>query len=214
MIAAPRLSLSFGVFQAVSTEYHPVWISGKAARKERIFNNYLGATKDPLGLFGEYNYRMLPPADSNDTPSRSEIYGLATIAGHASTRRDLRLKAIRALARIPDQNAMRVLGEMALWEEDAELRAEAIQSLEATFGDDLPAVLEGIRQELTGNWVESSTDEAEVEEQPRDEFDVNPQAGKPQLFQAHHEEGTPLWLLWAIIGVAVLGSLVYFFWLR
>ena len=34
---------------------------------------------------------------------------------------------------------------MALWEEDAELLAEAIQSLEATFGDDLPAVLKRIR---------------------------------------------------------------------
>ena len=88
---------------------------------------------------------MLSPGDSHNPPGRSEIYGLATIAGHASTRRDLRLKAIRALARIPDQNAMRVLGEMALWEEDAELRAEAIQSLEATFGDDLPAVLKRIR---------------------------------------------------------------------
>jgi len=52
---------------------------------------------------------MLSPGDSHNPPGRSEIYGLATIAGHASTRRDLRLKAIRALARIPDQNAIRVL---------------------------------------------------------------------------------------------------------
>ena len=73
---------------------------------------------------------MSPADEPADIPSRAEIYGLATLAGHASTRRDLRIKAMRALARIPDQNAIRVLGEMALFEEDTELRTEAFRSLE------------------------------------------------------------------------------------
>jgi len=160
---------------------------------------------------------MLPPSESRDPMSRSEIYGLATIAGHANTPRALRIKAIRALARIPDQNAIRVLGEMALWEEDEELRSEAYQSLDATFGDDLPEVLESIRQELTGGYVEGSTEDEEADElEPQAEtgYDGRPQMDYSMQSPTTRVEGTPLWLLWVIISVLVLGGLVYFFLMR
>lgn len=159
---------------------------------------------------------MLPPSESPDPASRSDIYGLATIAGHAATRRDLRIKAIRALARIPDQNAIRVLGEMALWEQDEELRTEAYRSLEATFGDDLPEVLESIRQELTGNWVDSNSDEDEVEEETQEvsEYQVTRQPEFQSANQSPRVEGTPLGLLWVILGLAALGGLVYFMFFR
>ena len=157
---------------------------------------------------------MLPGDESADIPSRAEIYGLATLAGHAGTRRDLRIKAMRALARIPDQNAIRVLGEMALFEEDAELRAEAVHSLEETFGEDLPKVLEGIRQELTGNWGQSSPDEEEGEEEPARLELPQSVIAPSSAYQSPREEGTPLWLLWAVIGLVVLGGLIYLFLLR
>lgn len=161
---------------------------------------------------------MLPSAESHDPASRSEIYGLATIAGHATTRRDLRIKAIRALARIPDQNAIRVLGEMALWEQDEELRIEAYRSLEATFGDDLPEVLESIRQELTGNWVESNPDEDEDEEeeetQTASEYQGERQSEYQTISQTTREEGAPLGLLWVVLGLVVLGGLMYFMLFR
>jgi len=156
---------------------------------------------------------MLPPTESSDPASRSEIYGLATLAGHANTRRDLRIKAIRALARIPDQNAIRVLGEMALWEQDEELRGEAYRSLEATFGDDMPEVLESIRQELTGNWTESDLDEddEDVEEtQPAAGYEEIPQMNYSTQSPTTKVEGTPLGLLWVILGLLVLGGLAYF----
>jgi HEAT repeat protein len=161
---------------------------------------------------------MLPPNESHDSIDRSEIYGLATIAGHANTRRDLRIKAIRALARIPDQNAIRVLGEMALWERDEELRSEAYRSLGETFGDDLPEVLESIRQELTGGWVESTSEAdketRETESQMTPGFEANPRLNYARRNQSAQVEGTPLWLLWVLIGLVVLGGLVYFLLLR
>ena len=161
---------------------------------------------------------MLPPSESHDSIDRSEIYGLATIAGHANTRRDLRIKAIRALARIPDQNAIRVLGEMALWEQDEELRSEAYRSLEQTFGDDLPEVLESIRQELTGGWGKSTSEvedgTGEVEPQGATGFEENPQLKYAGRNSSAQVEGTPLWLLWVLIGLVVVGGLVYFFLLR
>lgn len=153
---------------------------------------------------------MLPPDDPRDFPSRAEIFGLATLAGHASTRRDLRIKAIRALARIPEQNAIHVLGEMALWEEDEELRSEAYRSLEATFGDDLPEVLEGIRRELTGDWGQGSSDdedEGEEEAPAQSAFEATPGGMGSGSAQGPREEGTPLWLLWAILGAAILVGL-------
>ena len=161
---------------------------------------------------------MLPPDESHDSMSRSEIYGLATIAGHANTPRSLRIKAIRALARIPDQNAIRVLGEMALWEDDEELRGEAYRSLEATFGDDLPEVLESIRQELTGGYLEESAEEEEEAEEPEPPaatgFEANPQMDYSMQSPATKVEGAPLGLLWVIIGLVVLGGLAYFFLTR
>jgi len=187
----------------------------------RVFSKLTGAAEVEYRntvRIGRYNNRMLPPSESRDPMSRSEIYGLATIAGHANTPRALRIKAIRALARIPDQNAIRVLGEMALWEEDEGLRSEAYRSLEATFGNDLPEVLESIRQELTGGYMEGSADDEEEADEPE------PQAatgfeGKPQMEYSKQNpttkvEGTPLWLLWVIISVVVLGGLVYFFLTR
>ena len=153
---------------------------------------------------------MLPPDDPRDFPSRAEIFGLATLAGHASTRRDLRIKAIRALARIPDQNAIRVLGEMALWEEDEELRSEAYRSLEATFGNDLPEVLEGIRRELTGDWGQGSSDdedEGEEEAPAQSAFEATPGGMGNGSAQGPREEGTPLWLLWAVLGAVILVGL-------
>lgn len=160
---------------------------------------------------------MLPTDDSHGSIDRSEIYGLATIAGHATTRRDLRIKAIRALARIPDQNAIRVLGEMALWEQDEELRTEAYRSLEATFGDDLPDVLESIRQELTGDWVESNPDEDDEEEEEShaiSEYPVERQPEYQSYSQTTREEGTPLGVLWVVLGVLIIGGLMYFLFLR
>ncbi|HWR64809.1 MAG TPA: HEAT repeat domain-containing protein [Bellilinea sp.] len=160
---------------------------------------------------------MLPPTESHDPASRSEIYGLATIAGHATTPRDLRIKAIRALARIPDQNAIRVLGEMALWEQDEELRNEANRSLEATFGDDLPEVLESIRQELTGNWVESNPDEDDDEDeetQNASEYQIVRQPEYQTSNQTPRVEGTPLGLLWVVLGLVILGGVLYFMFFR
>jgi len=158
---------------------------------------------------------MLPPDESRDFPSRAEIFGLATLAGHASTRRDLRIKAIRALARIPDQNAIRVLGEMALWEDDEELRAEAYRSLEATFGNDLPGVLEGIRRELTGDrWQgisDDDEDEGGVEAAAQNLYETTPGAMGSGRAQGPREEGAPLWLLWAILGAVILAGLAIVF---
>ncbi len=157
---------------------------------------------------------MIPEDDAPQNPEHSMIYGLATLAGHAGTRRDIRIKAIRALARIPDQNAVRVLGEMALWEPDEELRAEVMRSLEATFGDDLPDVLEGIRQELTGEWAPNQAEsEQEANEEEIDPgFEIEPQA-TPSLVPANPQtqpvEGAPLWLLWGIFAVLILGGAVY-----
>jgi len=155
---------------------------------------------------------MTPEDEAPQNPEHSMVYGLATLAGHAGTRRDIRIKAIRALARIPDQNAVRVLGEMALWEPDEELRAEVMRSLEATFGDDLPDVLEGIRQELTGEWAPN---QAEIEEEA-DEEDFDPSLELqplPNLIpsdpQTQRVEEAPLWLLWGIIAALILGGVIY-----
>lgn len=154
----------------------------------------------------------------HDSPSRAEIYGLATLAGHAGTRRDLRVKAIRALARIPDQNAIHVLAEMALWEEDEELRLEAYHALETTFGDDLPEVLEGIRRELTGDWGETRPDgegDAEEEEvQSSGGWNRVPREGTYQPDPVTSEVGAPLWLLWVVVGIVVIGGIVILMWMR
>jgi len=155
---------------------------------------------------------MFPPEDSHDGPSRAEIFGLATIAGHAGTNRLLRLKAIRALARIPDQNAIRVLGEMALWENDTELREEARRSLEVTFGDDLPEVLEGIRQELTGAWGPNKPeagDELPAAMPQQNDFESEAQVRPQPGVQGQQVEGTPLWLLWVFLGLILIGGLLY-----
>lgn len=152
---------------------------------------------------------MFDADETQNPPRREEIFGLATLAGHAGTRRDLRIKAIRALARIHDQNAIRVLGEMALWEEDEELRTEVTRSLEATFGDDLPEVLEGIRRELTGIWVaggDDEEDEEEAEPPASGGYDSVPREWQPSLNQPSREEGTPLWLLWVVVGIVVVGG--------
>lgn len=157
---------------------------------------------------------MFDAEETKNPPRREEIFGLATLAGHAGTRRDLRIKAIRALARIHDQNAIRVLGEMALWEEDEELRTEVTRSLEATFGDDLPEVLEGIRRELTGIWVAGGDDEEDEEEAAEavlpelGGYDPAPREWQPSLNQPSREEGAPLWLLWVVVGIVVVGGLV------
>lgn len=168
------------------------------------------------GVGGLYNIPMFTDNEPQKTPNRSEIYGLATLAGHAGTRRDLRIKAIRALARIPDQNAIHVLGEMALWEDDEEIRGEAYRSLEATFGDDMPEVLESIRQELTGQWApDEDEDEAESEpaEQP-EAWMAEKYAAIQQTPSVSQEEGTPLWLLWVVIGLAAMGGVVWLVFLR
>lgn len=159
------------------------------------------------------NNPLFPNPETGQTPSHAEIYGLATIAGHAASPRELRIKAIRALARIPDQNAIRVLGEMALWEEDSELRNEAYRSLEATFGDDLPEVLEGIRQELTGQWGSPPQETGAAEEQSFDALEI-PSNPKPAPTPTQNMEGTPLWLLWLVVGLVILGGLIYFLVLR
>lgn len=160
---------------------------------------------------------MLPPTESHDAPSREEIYGLATLAGHAGTRREVRIKAIRVLARIPDQNAIRVLGEMALWEEDPGLRQEAYAALESTFGEDLPKVLEGIRLELTGQLGAVSEDEGEGEQPENASTDLETtqerqarrlEPGMPQSNPVTQQEGAPLWLLWAVLGIVVVGGIV------
>ncbi len=157
---------------------------------------------------------MLPPNDTNDPPSRSMIFGLATLAGHAGTKREVRIKAIQALARIPDQNAIRVLGEMALWEEDEGLRQEAYRALETTFGDDLPKVLEGIRLELTGQLRAGSQEEGEGEleapafEHAQIQQKRLPEAGNLQPAPVMRQEGSPLWLLWAVLGIVVIGGIV------
>lgn len=154
------------------------------------------------------NNPLFPNPESGQTPSRAEIYGLATLAGHAGTRRDLRIKAIRALARIPDQNAIRVLGEMALWEEDNELRNEAYRALEATFGDDLPEVLEGIRQELTGQWASPPQETDAAEEESYSVYEV-PSVPAPGPNPPQRMEGTPVWLLWLVIGILVIAGVTW-----
>lgn len=153
---------------------------------------------------------MLPPTESHESPSRSMIYGLATLAGHAGTKREVRIKAIQALARIPDQNAIRVLGEMALWEEDEELRQEAYRALESTFGEDLPKVLEGIRLELTGQLGAVNPDEGEEEQEdsPFEQVQAGQMIGMPQSNPVTQQEGAPLWLLWAVLGIVVVGGIV------
>jgi len=152
--------------------------------------------------------------------SRAEIFGLATLAGHAGTRREIRIKAMRALARIPDQNAIHVLGEMALWEEDEEMRREAYRALETTFGDDLPEVLEGIRLELTGQLAADKEDEDDLPQTLSPELidrEVYRLEGQPQAYQQNpttREEGAPLWLLWVVLGLVVIGGLVIMTMLR
>lgn len=152
-------------------------------------------------------------AEPHEHYSRAEIYGLATLAGHAGTRREVRIKAIRVLARIPDQNAIHVLAEMALWEEDEGLRQEAFRALETTFGDDLPEVLEGIRLELTGQLGAVSPDEGEEEPESSNATGFEQAQGGqmtsiPQPDPVTRQEGAPLWLLWVVVGVVAVGGIV------
>jgi hypothetical protein len=94
------------------------------------------------------------PAFSDQTPRETMIdyqtlRGLIMIA-RGDPSRDLRLKAVASLARVADLTAIRALAELALWDEDAEIRAEAEKALHTRFGEQLPRVLEGYRREMMG----------------------------------------------------------------
>ncbi len=138
-------------------------------------------------------YLQAEPTARVDTAT---IHGLATLAGHGSTKKELRLKAIQSLADIPDMNAIRVLGQLVLFEEEEEIRGAAESALEGMLGDNLDEFLDGLHLEITGYSREETDEFEEVEEEPKTFASPYTQAStsQPSTIQ---EEGTPAWL-WII----------------
>lgn len=134
------------------------------------------------------------------------IHGLATLAGHGSTRKELRLKAIQSLADIPDMNAIRVLGQLILFDEDEEIRRAAESALEGMLGDNLDEYLDGLHLEITGEETDEFEEDPETFASPYAQ--TNP--AQPSTIQ---EEGTPAWL-WIILILAAAGGLVWIFFIR
>ncbi len=97
------------------------------------------------------------------------LRGLIMIA-RGDPSRDLRLKAVAALAQVTDLTAIRALAELALWDEDKGVRAAAEAALRDRFGSRLPDVLEGYRREMMGDEEENDLPE------PHDPFAAQPAA--------------------------------------
>jgi len=81
------------------------------------------------------------------------LRGLIIIA-RSDPNHELRLRAIQALATKTDLTAIHALAELTLWDEDEGVRVAAETALRTRFGDRLPEVLEGYRQEMMGDQEE------------------------------------------------------------
>jgi hypothetical protein len=103
-------------------------------------------------------------------------------------------------------NAIRVLGQLILFDEDEEIRRAAESALEGMLGDNLDEYLDGLHLEITGE------EKDEFEEDP--ETFASPYAKtNPAQPSTIHEEGTPAWL-WIILILAAAGGLVWIFFIR
>lgn len=158
---------------------------------------------------GEVDSSVYLQAEPTARVDPDTIHGLATLAGHGSTRKELRLKAIQSLADISDMNAIRVLGQLVLFAEEEEIRSAAESALKGILGDNLEEYLDGLRLEVTGE----ETDELEEDEDQPETFAspyAQTSASQPSTIQ---EEGTPA-RLWIILILAAAGGLVWFFFFR
>ena len=138
------------------------------------------------------------------------LHGLIAIA-QSDPKRETRLRAVRALGRVRDMSATRVLAELALWDDDSSIREASYDAIEATFGSDTDILLEEVRREVVGEQVE----EAARKESPYQKVSTpsSPSAWNiPSNSSVMKEEGAPIWLLFVII--AVIGGGVWWFFLR
>lgn len=172
---------------------------------------------DPLEAPDEYELEVLASLEGGETDAiidERDLPGLVLVLQSESDRK-IRLHAIHALRGMPGLQVYRILGELALWEEDREVKAAAHQALETMLGDDLPEFLEGLRKEWTG---EDELEDDEMVLEVRAAGEMNPAAGPPKSWdlpkdsQVMREEGTPLWV-WVLLGLVLLGA-VWFVFLR
>lgn len=77
------------------------------------------------------------------------LRGLILIA-RGDPNRELRLRAAASLGNMSDMTAIRALADLALWDDDEGIRQAAESALASRFGEKLPEVLEGYRQEFEG----------------------------------------------------------------
>jgi hypothetical protein len=140
------------------------------------------------------------------------LHGLIAIAQN-DPKRETRLRAVRALGRVREMSATRVLAELALWDDDKVVSEAAYDAIEATFGRDTDTILEEIRRDVMG-------DEREAEEvrQTHSSFQQTTASRSPSQWNIPanssviKEEGAPIWLL--IVVVLAIGGGVWWLFLR
>lgn len=115
----------------------------------------------------------------------------------------LRIKAVQALGKIPDMEAIRVLAELANSEAEEPVRAAARVVLEQRFGEDLPGLLDFYRRD----WEDEDGSEAEEPESPS-----APEWETVRRIAAEHppvieEENRGRWL-WVALGALAIGALL------
>lgn len=135
------------------------------------------------------------------TTEQSEMLHGLTLVVRGEPNPALRIKAVHALGKIPDMEAIRVLAELAISENAEAVRAAAHDVLEQRFGDDLPELLNFTRLEVNG------TVEVEDGEPQGEQWETVRQiaAEHPPVME---EENRGRWVWIVLGGLAVAGLLL------
>lgn len=115
----------------------------------------------------------------------------------------LRIKAVHALGKIPDMEAIRVLAELTLSEAEEPVRAAARAVLEQRFGDDLPGLLDFYRRD----WGEEGDSEPETQQAPRETERQTVRRIAAEHPPVIEEENRGRWV-WVALGALAIGALL------
>lgn len=176
-------------------------------------------------VLSEFEYEVLARLEGEPPESyldESDVPGLVMVI-QSETDRAMRLRAIRGLGAIHNLEVYRVLGELALWDEDPAIREAAQSTLVSLLGENAPDWLAALREEWEGDEEDDSSgepfeeDEETALDKPRQA--LNTPSGLPSGWDlpkgtpVMREEGTPAWLWLVLLGLALAAG-VWWFLLR